>query len=470
MYSFDDVVPVAAGLGQCHFVGIGGVGMSAVAKVMAGRDMVVTGSDAKDVPALASLRALGVDARVGFHTEMVEAADTIVVGSAIPADNTEVVHAKSLGKRIIHRSQALAAVMAGHTGIAVAGTNGKTTTSSMVAFVLDHAGRHPSYAIGGELVSSATNGLHASGDEFVAEACESDRSFVVYEPQVAIVTNVQPDHLDFYGTFDAVQAAFDDFAARVGADGTLVVCADDEGAAALAASRRAVGATVWTYGVASDADFRITDIEHNGPQAHARIHTPSGESYQMTLVVPGFHNIVNATAAFAACRAVGMSAEDALAGLAAFTGARRRFELVGRPRDVVVYDDYAHNPPKVAAALATGRSVAGDGALHVVFQPHLYSRTRDFAEEFGEALTAADGVFVMDVYPARELPIPGVSGRLIADAAAKRGANVTYSDRPEDVAGWVAARARSGDAVLLVGAGDITALRDDVVAAVGESA
>lgn len=464
MFQWTDPVEPAANLGRCHFVGIGGIGMSGIARVMAGRGITVSGSDAKDVPVLAQLRQLGVDAAVGFDEARLLAADTVIVGSAIKPDNPEVVAARAAGKRVIHRSQALQAVMAGRRGIAVAGTNGKTTTSSMIAAALVHTDADPSYAIGGELVASGVNGAHGAGEVFVAEACESDKSFVVYRPEVSLVTNVQADHLDFYGTEDAVHEAFREFASCLPDDGVLVVCQDDPGAASLGDFAEAAGTRVVRYGSSSECAFVVSDFEQSPKGAAAKITTEDGTSQVLQLAVPGWHNALNATGALAVLVAVGQTLEQGLAGLAAFTGTRRRFERVGVADGVVVYDDYAHNPPKVAAALSTGRQVAGAGRLLVVFQPHLYSRTRDFAQEFGVALSGADVVLVMDVYPAREEPIAGVTGQLVAEAVVPGYAKVQYEVDPDTVVRELVRQAAPGDVVLTVGAGDVTQLAPQVVA------
>ena len=461
-------VPAAAELGHTHFLGIGGIGMSGIARIMAGRGLPVSGSDAKDLPVLASLRRLGADARVGFDTARLEGVSTVVASSAIRDDNIELAAARAAGLRVLHRSQALQALMIGRRAVAVAGTNGKTTTTSMLTVLLQSVGLDPSFAIGGELVGAETNAADGAGDIFVAEADESDSSFLVYRPQVSIVTSVQPDHLDHYGTGERVVEEFEAFADRLvadGRDGVLVACADDPGSAALAERAETLGRRTVRYGQAGE-QIVVSDVDL-GAQTRFTLHDRFWDEPPATvqLRVPGHHNVLNAAAAYAAARSLAVSAEGARAGLEAFRGARRRFEARGCAAGVRVVDDYAHNAPKVAAAVATGRLAAGQGRLIAVFQPHLYSRTRDFADGFGAALGAADEVVVMDVYAAREDPLPGVSGRLVVDAVPLPAHRVHYVDEPARVPALVASLAHDGDLVLTIGAGDITALAGPILAA-----
>lgn len=475
-FALDAAVPAAAELGPTHFLGIGGIGMSGIARIMALRGVPVSGSDAKDSPILQRLRDLGVDAQIGFDPLRLNGIQTVVASSAIREDNAELAAARAAGLRVLHRSQALQAVMVGRTAACVAGTNGKTTTTSMLTVLLREAGLDPSFAIGGDLVGLESNAEDGSGPVFVAEADESDASFLVYTPSVSVVTNVQPDHLDFYGTPAKVVEAFEAFADRLvedGRDGLLVSCLDDPGSAALAARCRDLGRRVVGYGEADGADVQVREIELGTGVTFVltdRVRGLAGE--RVRLAVPGRHNALNAAAAYAAGVELGVDPAVARAGLEAFAGARRRFEFRGDVGGVRVYDDYAHNPAKVAAAVATGRQAAGAGRLIVAFQPHLYSRTRDFAAEFGAALTPADEIVVLDVYAAREDPMPGVSGALVADAvsAADRPAGagpVRYQPQRSAVAAELAGLARPGDLVLTIGAGDVTAIAGDVLALLG---
>lgn len=467
-FDWADPVLAAEHLGQVHFIGIGGSGMSAIARVMLGRRMAVSGSDAKDVPVLAELAKLGAQVAVGFDVARVMAADTVVVGSAIRDDNPEYQAARELGKHVIHRSQALQGVMAGRRGIAVAGTNGKSSTAAMITHTVTAAGVDPSYAIGAPVVSSGVNGGYGPGDVFVAEACESDRSFVVYRPSVSVITNVQPDHLDFYGTFESVQDAFDEFTARLGEDGVLVACADDDGAAETARRHVARGGTVVRYGTGEGCDVLVSGLEYVRGLPRFTLTEAGSEPVTVALQVPGGHNVLNAAAAFAAARAVGVSVQNCVAGLESFPGAVRRFELVGTSGGVRLYDDYAHNPAKVAAAVATAQQTAGDGTLVVVFQPHLYSRTRDFAVEFGRALAVADHVVVMDVYGAREEPMPGVTGELVWEHIPERDDRKVFVADRREVVDHVVGLVGPGDVVVTIGAGDVNGVLCDVAARLAE--
>jgi UDP-N-acetylmuramate--alanine ligase len=457
----DDLEPV-------HFIGIGGAGMSGIARIMLARGMRVSGSDAKESLVLTALRAEGARVHVGHDASQLGGARTVVASSAVRESNPELAAAREAGLQVLHRSQALAVLASGHRVLAVSGTNGKTTTTSMLTVALQHGGRDPSFSIGGELSESGTNAHHGSGDVFVLEADESDGSFVVYRPEVAVVTNVQADHLDHYGTVEGVQAGFASFAATIRPGGVLVACADDPGSSALAASVADGGTRVVTYGESAGADVRVLDVlPASGGTSFEIVHR-GRRGGRVALRVPGRHNALNATAAIAAAVEVGLSLPEAMAGVEAFTGTRRRFEARGQAGGVRVFDDYAHNPSKVAAAVATGRQAAGDGRLVVVFQPHLFSRTRDFATQFGAALGRADEVVVMDVYAAREDPVPGVSGALVASAVPLPAERVAFVPSWAATAEEVVDRLRAGDVLLTIGAGDITILPDEVLAQLAE--
>ncbi|HKU03639.1 MAG TPA: UDP-N-acetylmuramate--L-alanine ligase, partial [Arthrobacter sp.] len=409
--------PQLASLGRVHFIGIGGVGMSAVARIMVARGVPVSGSDAKDLPVMADLAAAGARIAVGYAAGNLGDAQTVVAGSAIRDDNPELAAARQAGLPVLHRSQALAATMGDDTVVTVAGTHGKSTTTSMVTVLLQAAGLDPSFAVGATIPALGVNAAHGTSGIFVAEADESDGSFLNYRPRIAVVTNVEPDHLDYYGTAEAVYESFDRFTALLPADGFLVACADDAGALALAERTRARGNTrVLLYGTNGAADIRLHD---DGPGQVAV--EADGTRYGLSLQVPGRHNALNAAAAFAVALELGVEPAAAAAGLAHFAGASRRFELKGSARGVRVFDDYAHHPTEVRAALTAARSVAGGHRVHVLFQPHLFSRTREFAEQFADALNLADTALVLDIYPAREDPIPGVTSQLIADHLTEGG-------------------------------------------------
>ncbi|MCP9000180.1 UDP-N-acetylmuramate--L-alanine ligase [Pseudarthrobacter sp. RMG13] len=446
-------------LGRVHFIGIGGVGMSAVARIMVARGVTVSGSDAKDLPVMAELAAAGARIAVGYAAANLGNAQTVVAGSAIRADNAELVAARAAGLPVLHRSEALAATMGDDLVVTVAGTHGKSTTTSMVTVLLQGAGMDPSFAIGANVPALGVNAAHGTSGVFVAEADESDGSFLNYRPKIAVVTNVEPDHLDHYGTAEAVYESFDRFTALLPADGVLIACADDSGAAALAERTLARGNTrVVLYGTSDGSDL----VLHDGGPGDVAVSSPAGR-FALDLQVPGRHNALNAAAAVAVALELGVDAEAAARALAHFSGASRRFELKGEARGVRVYDDYAHHPTEVRAALTAARSVAGGHRVHVLFQPHLFSRTREFAREFADALNLADTALVLDIYPAREDPIPGVSSQLIAEHLAPGGRLV----EPGGAVAALADAAGPGDIILTVGAGDVTAFGPQIVQALG---
>jgi UDP-N-acetylmuramate--alanine ligase len=453
-------VPPADRLGRVHLVGTGGVGMAGIARILLARGVPVSGSDAADSPALRSLAALGATVHVGHDAAHVADADTLVVTSAARDTNPELVEARRRNLLVLHRAQALAALLAGRRAVAVAGTHGKTTTTSMLTVALRHAGLDPSFAIGGELTEGGDSAAEGTGDVFVAEADESDGTFLLYSPTVAVVTNVEPDHLDHYGTADAVTAAFDAFAERVVPGGVLVTCADDPGAARLAAAvraRRGPGA-VRTYGVGEDADVRVAGLDASGPGARFALQADGLPTVAVTLRVPGAHNALDAAAAYAAGTWLGADPHLLGEGLAGYGGARRRFETKGVAAGVRVLDDYAHHPSEVSAVLGAVRGVSGEGRVLAVFQPHLYSRTRIFADDFGRALGLADDVVVLDVYGAREDPEPGVTGELVSRAVPLPADRVAFEPDRAAAVRRLAGRAAPGDVVLTLGAGDVTRL------------
>ncbi|MCU1436692.1 MAG: UDP-N-acetylmuramate--alanine ligase [Pseudarthrobacter sp.] len=444
-------------LGRVHFIGIGGVGMSAVARIMVARGVSVSGSDAKDLPVMAELAAAGARIAVGYAASNVGDAQTVVAGSAIRADNPELMAAREAGLPVLHRSEALAATMGNDVVVTVAGTHGKSTTTSMITVLLQGAGLDPSFAIGANVPALGVNAAHGTAGIFVAEADESDGSFLNYRPKIAVVTNVEPDHLDHYGTAEAVYESFDRFTELLPADGVLIACADDDGALALAGRTKARGNTrVVLYGTSDRADL----VLHDDRPGRVEISSAAGR-FALPLQVPGRHNALNAAAAVAVALELGVDAETAARALGHFSGTSRRFELKGEARGVRVFDDYAHHPTEVRAALTAARSVAAGHSVHVLFQPHLFSRTREFAGEFANALNLADTALVLDIYPAREDPIPGVTSQLITEHLAPGGRLVAADDA---VAALVAA-ARPGDIILTVGAGDVTGFGPHIVQA-----
>jgi len=447
---------------KVHLVGVGGAGMSGIARILLARGITVSGSDAKHSRVLDALTALGGRMHVGHDAHQVADAEVVVVSTAIRPDNPEVVEARRRDLPVVPRAAALASLMVGRRAVAVAGTHGKTTTTSMLTVALQHCGADPSFAIGGDLNEAGSNAHHGTGDIFVAEADESDGSFLLYSPYAAIVTNVEADHLDHHGDEAAVHRAFGDFAALVDPAGFLVACGDDKGALAAAA---ACDARVRTYGTSESADLRVTDVSLRGLGSTCEAFYLGQRLGTLRLSVPGHHNVLNAAAALAAGLELGMPASELQEGLGTFTGARRRFDARGEAAGVRVFDDYSHHPTEVAVALRTARVVAGEGRVLVAFQPHLYSRTQVFAERFGEALGLADAVVVMEIYGAREDPIPGVTGRTIADAVPLPPERVVFEPSWLAVAGHLLEWARPGDVVLTMGAGDVTQLGPEVLAA-----
>jgi len=466
-------VPPAEQLGRVHLIGIGGAGMSGIARILLARGLAVSGSDAKDSAAVAALRALGAHVDVGHAAAQVDGAQTVVVSTAVRDSNPELVEARRLGLRVLHRSQALVAVMQGRRVAAVAGTHGKTTTTSMLTVALQTCGADPSFAIGGELAAGGANAHDGTGDVFVAEADESDESFLLYTPDVAIVTNVEADHLDHYGTVEAVANAFDAFCDRVVPGGLLVACVDDPGVVTMldrAGARLAGrGVRVRRYGRTEGADVRIGPIDSGPTGTRFDLTTAEGDHHEVHLRVAGEHNALNATAAWIAAVDLGLPASAVLEGLEVFTGARRRFEPRGSAAGVRVVDDYAHHPTEVRAVLRAARTVVGSGRLVAVFQPHLFSRTRIFAHDFGEALGLADDVVVLDVYPAREDPEPGVTGALVAAEVPLPPGRVAFVPSWSQVAAEVMGRVRVGDLVLTIGAGDVTMLGPEILRALADA-
>ena len=450
-------------LGAVHFVGIGGAGMSGIARVLLARGTRVSGSDAKQSRTLLALQALGATVHLGHDASHVADADTVVVSTAIRQDNPELVEARRRGLSVLIRAEALAACMAGRRGVAVAGTHGKTTTTSMLTVAVQHCGVDPSFAIGGDLNEAASNAHHGSGELFIVEADESDGSFLAYRPYCAIVTNVEADHLDLYGDAAAVEVAFEDFVATIDPAGFLVVCADDPGSRRLAEHARAHGVDVRTYGTSEDADLRLSGLSISGTTSRYEPVYRGRRLPAVVLAVPGRHLALNSAGALLLAIGLGLHGPTVVEGLAGFTGVRRRMELKGTVAGVRVYDDYAHHPTELLAQLEAAREVVGQGRLVVAFQPHRYSRTLAFAAEFGSALALADEVVVMEVYAAGEDPVPGATGATVAAAVPLPSERVLFEPSWTAVPARLAERARPGDLVLTLGAGDVTAIGPEVL-------
>ena len=468
-----------AELGRVHFVGIGGAGMSGIARILLARGVPVSGSDARESATSRALRDAGATVHIGHDGSNVEGADTVVVSTAIRDANPEVVAAHKRGLRVLRRAAALAAVMAGRRGIAIAGTHGKTSTTSMLVTAAQACEADPAYAIGGDLVTRAASGAQAgdgvnaadgTGDLFIAEADESDGSFLLLSPYAAVVTNVEADHLDQHGTAEQVAIVFEQFARRIDPDGFLVSCADDPGARRTAAAAADAGLRVRSYGL-TGGDLRLEDLAEDATGTTWRpvLDGKPLDVGPVRVPVPGRHMALNSAAALLTGLELGLPAAGLIEGLGRYAGVRRRFELRGTAAGVAVYDDYAHHPTEVAAQLRAARTVAGPGRVLVAFQPHLFSRTVAFAADFGTALGLADEVVVLDVYAAREDPVPGVTGALVADAVPLPAGQVVFAADRSRVAPELAARARPGDLVVTMGAGDVTALAPEILAALAGS-
>ncbi|MHC5260783.1 UDP-N-acetylmuramate--L-alanine ligase [Streptomyces sp. UC4497] len=448
-----------ADMDRPHFIGIGGAGMSGIAKILAQRGAQVAGSDARESATAQALRELGVTVHIGHDAaHLAPDATCVVVSSAIREDNPELARAKELGVPVVHRSDALASLMDGLRPIAVAGTHGKTTTTSMLAVSLKSLGLQPSYAIGGDLDVPGSNADHGEGEIFVAEADESDRSFHKYKPEVAIILNVELDHHANYASMDEIYESFETFTGKITPGGTLVIAADQAGAAEL--TRRVRDTTslkVVTYGESEGADIRIHKITPRGLASEVTV-LMDGKLLTFTVSVPGRHYAQNAVAALAAGVAMGIPARNLASALKSYTGVKRRLQLKGEVNGVQVIDSYAHHPTEMTADLEAMRAAAADSRLLVLFQPHLFSRTQELGKEMGQALGLADSSVVLDIYPAREDPIPGITSALIIDAAREAGADVQAAADKDAAVAAVAGMAKPGDLVLTMGAGDVTEL------------
>ena len=481
-------IPDPEQLGPVHFIAIGGSGMNGVATVLAQRGVEVSGSDRSDSDYLKSLAALGVRTYVGHAAEQLGEARTVVASSAIRETNPELAEARRRGLQVLHRSVALSALMTGKRGISVAGTHGKTTTTAMIAHLLTSLGADPSYVIGGALYHPSTGadagsghaktgGHLGSGPDFVVEADESDGSFLQYPTEIAVVTNVDPDHLVNWGTPDNYRAGFLRFVTQPHPyAGTrvklLVISADETGAAQLTEQVRGLGEAgetipeIVTFGRSPEADIVISDESYAALGSSCTL-TDGADTGPVRLAVPGDYNLLNAAAAYAVATRTGHQPVAVREALGSFPGTYRRFQLVGSNAGVRVFDDYAHHPTEVANTVNAARAAvddSGSGRLVAVMQPHLYSRTRDFWREFGDALRPAHEAVVMDVCGDREDPIPGITGKLVADAVPAGTAHVTYEPDWDATAATVARIARPGDLVITLGCGDVTKVAPLIVA------
>ena len=452
-------VPSLDGIRSAHLVGIGGAGMRNLARVMAARGLAVQGSDLKDSPYVADLRARGIAVRVGHDADAMGDPDVVIVSSAIAEHNVELAAARDRGIPVWRRQQALAALAAGHRVVSVAGTHGKTTTTSMIAAVFEAAGADPTYLIGGDLNESGSGARHGAGDLFVFEADESDGSHLLVPPWVGIITSIEEDHLDFYpGGLAEIERSFARYAASAG---TVVASADD--ARVRTAVATGGGSALW-YGEAEDADLRLI-VDALGPDGARGRLAVGGDEIDLRLRIDGPHNLANAAAAIGVAGLAGIGPRDAAATLAGFGGVHRRFEFRGEAQGVSFYDDYGHNPTEMAVTIATARRRAPTRLVALV-QPHRHARVQALWRELGASVAGADLVVVTEVYAAAQQPIPGVTGQLVADGvrAAAREVPTVYLPHRADVVDHVAATVRPGDLVVTMGCGDVWMIGDAILA------
>ncbi|AOZ72844.1 UDP-N-acetylmuramate--L-alanine ligase [Boudabousia tangfeifanii] len=433
-----------------HFIGIGGVGMNPVARLLAARGMEVTGSDGADSPVLSQLAEVGIKTYVGHRANQVPEDAIVVVSSAIRENNPELAQTRKNGQKVIHRSQALALAASGMRFVAVAGAHGKTTTSGMISVALSAAGLDPSFAVG-SVVKGFDSGAHlGQSDIFVAEADESDGSFLNYQPTIEVITGIEPDHLDFYGDFKSVKTAFSDFAQLLPADGTAVIYQGNEASSALAKQLHD-HCQVITYG-SDEADVNFTNRVVEGNHQEFEITGSLGQA-KVVLEVGGVHNALNALAAWIVARQLGVEAQEAADALGKFSGTARRFDFKGEVNEIRVFDDYAHHPSEVKMAVAQAQSVVKEnGRTVIAFQPHLYSRTDNFAKEFAQELAKADLAFVLDVYRAREAYREDINARTITDLDPR----LQPSGDLEATTELLAEVCQPGDVVVTMGAGSVT--------------
>jgi len=447
-----------------HLMGIGGIGMSALAQVLAARGERLSGCDLHPSPITAKLERLGIAVRQGHDPEHLAGVDRVVASDAIRPDDPELGRARELGLPVLRRSELVGELMRGRRGIAVAGTHGKTTTTAMIGLILAQAGRDPTVLLGGELALFGGNARVGGGELMVVEACEAYESFLDLEPEIAVITNIEPEHLDHHHTEQALVDSFARFLAQVRAGGSVIVCADDANASSVVARTGVVaaGVNVVSYGVEQGADYRAVDVRDEGMGMGFTLTHPGGRA-PVRLAIPGVHNVADAAAAMAACAAAGVDAEESAPALASFTGVERRFQVSATAAGVTVVDDYAHHPTEIRAVIAAARPRCR-GKLVIVFQPHLYSRTRDFLAGFAESLSLGDMVIVTDIYAAREEPLPGIDGEAVARAMRERGEKQAHFEPHKDeVAARLVDRLAAGDWVLVLGAGDIGSVAEDLV-------
>jgi UDP-N-acetylmuramate--alanine ligase len=437
-----------------HFMGIAGAGMSPLAELIRRSRGQVTGCDARIGSVARALRDSGIDVREGHDAVHLEGCSALVMTSAVRPDHPEVLAAREAGIPVLKRAEALGSIVNRGTVVGIAGTHGKTTTTALTTSALAAAGLNPTGLVGG-LVPDWGGNLRVGGDLFVVEADEYDRSFHTLDPRIAVVTTLEADHLDIYGSLSGVEEAFADFVARVPEDGRVIACGDDGGVGRLLPRLNVDPAQLLTYGLSAGCTLRASDVETRGTEVSFRVSNAGTHLGTATIRVPGTHNVRNALAAIAVAREFDARWDDIATGLADYAGVARRFEHVGERAGVVLVDDYAHHPTEIRATLQAARSAFPGRRIVAAFQPHLYSRTRDFAEDFGHALAAADLVCITEIYAAREAPIPGITAHLIVEHARAAGAEVMFVPARAEVPRSVAACLRPGDVCLTLGAGDL---------------
>lgn len=462
-------VPEMRRVRRIHMIGVGGTGMSGIAEVLVNLGYQVTGSDLRDSPVTARLRDKGVDVFIGHHQENVGAADVVVSSSAVDESNPEVAAAREARIPVVPRAEMLAELMRYRHGIAVAGTHGKTTTTSLIANVFGEAGLDPTFVIGGLVNSVGSNAQLGASRFLVAEADESDASFLHLQPMVTVITNIEADHMDTYGgDFAVLRRTFIEFLHNLPFYGVAVLCVDDPVIRELLPE---VSRQVITYGFAEDADFRISDMQRLGLTTEFVVHRPAGEPLAISLNMPGEHNVLNATAAVAVACDEGLEDAAIQAGLAGFTGVGRRFthmgELAVHAGTALLVDDYGHHPTEVAATLDSARQAWPERRVVMVYQPHRYSRTRDLYEDFVAVLSRCDVLVLLDVYAAGEEPIPGADSRSLTRSIRQRGQlEPIFAERVEDVRQILASVVQDGDVIITQGAGNIGALARELAQAV----
>lgn len=452
---------------QVHFIGVGGVGMSGIARVAHDQGMQVSGSDIKESRYTKQLREAGITVFIGQKAENIPEGDPVVViSTAILENNPELIEARRRGLEIWHRAQMLAHLGVGLDTLAVAGTHGKTTTSSMLASALDALGADPTFLIGGIVRAYGTNAHSGTGDHYVVEADESDKSFTYLSPKAVLVTNIEADHLDHYKDLDEIYDKFHDFMGLVPEDGVIVACGDEPHVVEIA---RSEGRRMYTYGFNEGCDVRITSYEPHGIGSRYTAVMPDGTQVEGAIKQnPGRHNVLNATGVVTLLWALGFDAAKVAQALSGFAGVRRRFDLVGEVGGVTVVDDYAHHPTEIAATISAAAGL-GYKHVHVLFQPHRYSRaplfTQVLHDEFGAAFDKADSVTFMDVYPAGEAPVPGVSGKTFLNVVLEHEGHsqADFVAHRVDVVPHLMDKLQPGDLVITMGAGDVTAMGPQII-------